>query len=99
MTAPEILTEHFEELLKDKSGTMQLHDVCIKSMQVFAAQEVGAYKKEMAEKILKIRDAIVEKDYDEAWHWLYSIASPDYDKLEPWEELERLAERTKEHLK
>jgi len=48
---------------------------------------------EEAEKILKVRDAIIEQDYNEAWHWLYSIASPGFDKLEPWEELENLASK------
>lgn len=48
---------------------------------------------DVAEKILKARDAFVEKDYDEVWHWLYSIASPNYDKTEPWEDLERMAGR------
>ena len=48
---------------------------------------------DVAEKILKARDAFVERDYDEVWHWLYSIASPNYDKTEPWEDLERMAGR------
>ena len=48
---------------------------------------------DVAKKILKARDAFVEKDYDEVWHWLYSIASPNYDKTEPWEDLERMAGR------
>ena len=48
---------------------------------------------DVAEKILRARDAFVERDYDEVWHWLYSIASPNYDKTEPWEDLERMAGR------
>lgn len=48
---------------------------------------------DVAEKILKVRDAFVKRDYDEVWHWLYSIASPNYDKTEPWEDLERMAGR------
>ena len=45
-------------------------------------------------KILKIRDAMIEKDYNEAWHWLYQIASPNFDKNceDVWTELEKLAE-------
>lgn len=48
---------------------------------------------DVAEKILKARDAFVEREYDEVWHWLYSIASPNYDKTDPWEDLERMAGR------
>jgi hypothetical protein len=48
---------------------------------------------DVAEKILKARDSFVQKEYDEVWHWLYSIASPNYDKTEPWENLERMAGR------
>jgi len=50
---------------------------------------------DIAENILKVRDAIIEKDYDEAWHWLYTIASPNYDKTadEVWTDLERIAGR------
>lgn len=48
---------------------------------------------DVAEKILKARDAFVEKDYNEVWHWLYSIASPNYDKPNPWDDLERMAGR------
>jgi hypothetical protein len=48
---------------------------------------------DVSEKILKARDAFVEKDYEEVWHWLYSIASPNYDKTDPWEDLERMAGR------
>ena len=51
---------------------------------------------DVAEKILKARDAFVEQDYDEVWHWLYSIASPNYDKTEPWEDLERMARRSEQ---
>jgi dihydroneopterin aldolase len=46
---------------------------------------------DVAEKILRARDAFVMKDYNEVWHWLYSIASPNHDKPEPWEDLERIA--------
>lgn len=43
-------------------------------------------------KILDMRDALVQEDYDEVYHILYSIASPNFDKLEPWEELEKKSE-------
>ena len=43
--------------------------------------------------ILKVRDALVEKDAAEAYHWLYQIASPNFDKDsdEVWKEIEKLA--------
>ena len=45
-------------------------------------------------KILKIKDAMIKKDYNEAWHWLYQIASPNFDKNyeDVWTDLEKLAE-------
>lgn len=46
---------------------------------------------EVAQKILAVRDALVEGDPDEAFHQLYSIASPYFDKYEPWQELEKIA--------
>lgn len=51
-----------------------------------------ALSPEIAGKILKARDAFVEGDYDNVWHWIYSIASPNYDKTDPWEELEKIAQ-------
>ena len=55
-------------------------------------------KIELAKKILAIRDAIILEDYGEAWHMLYTIANPDFDKLsdEVWDELEKLAEKPME---
>lgn len=47
--------------------------------------------KEQAEIILKIRDALALENIDEAYHYLYQIASPDFDKINPWSELERIA--------
>lgn len=47
--------------------------------------------KEVAQKILKIRDAFTHSNYEEAYHVLYSIASPEFDKYKPWEELEKIA--------
>jgi hypothetical protein len=42
--------------------------------------------------LLKVRDNFAKLDYTEAYHWLYAIASPQFDKYEPWEELEKIAE-------
>lgn len=48
----------------------------------------GELPADVIDKILKARDALVERDVDEAYHQLYSIASPYFDKLEPWAQLE-----------
>lgn len=45
----------------------------------------------IAQQILKVRDALVNKDCDEAYHQLYAIASKGFDKWEPWEEIEKAA--------
>lgn len=45
---------------------------------------------DIAKKILAIRDELVKQDYQEAFHILYSIASPEFDKIEPWAELEKI---------
>lgn len=44
---------------------------------------------DVVEKILKARDALVMNDCDEAYHQLYGIASVQYDKYFPWEEMEK----------
>lgn len=50
MTAEQILTKHFDELLKDKSATMQLHDVCIAAMEEYAS--------------MKVREALIKHSFD-----------------------------------
>ena len=40
--------------------------------------------------ILQVRDALATENVDEAYHALYQIVSPDFDKLAPWKELEDL---------
>lgn len=52
----------------------------------------------IALQVLRVRAALVLKDYDEANHQLYAIASPMFDKLEPWAQLERIAGVTSEEL-
>jgi len=89
-----------EEKLHKKLDWMNVKhiavDVIIQDIISICKQEIEESKKDIAEKILKARDSFVEKDYDEVWHWLYSIASPNYDKIEPWEELEKIAGRIKQ---
>ena len=56
-----------------------------------AEEMVGERLRDMAMGILKARDAFVRDDFDEVWHSLYKIASPNFDKIEPWDELEKIA--------
>jgi hypothetical protein len=48
----------------------------------------GTLPADVKAKLLACRDAMVDGDYDEAWHQLYSIASPKFSKYDPWKELE-----------
>ena len=43
--------------------------------------------------LLKIRDALIQCDINEAYHVLYGIACPLYDKRDPWEEWENMLRR------
>jgi hypothetical protein len=47
--------------------------------------------------ILKLRDAILKKDFDEAWNWLKTLDSKQvpHDPFQPWVDLERIAEQGK----
>lgn len=54
-------------------------------------KQSAGVSKELAIKILAIRDEFAKCDYDEAYHILYSIASPEFNKDEPWKELEKIA--------
>ena len=63
---------------------------CMKSA-IEADRSERSITPEIAKKIIATRDAIAHEDYDEAWHQLYSIASPEFDKTEPWKELEEIA--------
>ena len=39
-------------------------------------------------KLIIIRNNLVKREYEEAYHVLYSIASPNFDKPNAWEDLE-----------
>jgi hypothetical protein len=58
----------------------------------------GSQEDEMSSRVarllLKIRDEIARVNISEAYHALYEIASPDFDKTEPWENIERIASKT-----
>jgi len=47
---------------------------------------------EVADKIIRARDAIVEDDYTEAYHQLCLIADPTLCNLNHWKRLERIAD-------
>lgn len=44
--------------------------------------------KDVVRKLLAIRNALLIKDLDEAYHVLYSIADPEFESTKPWELLE-----------
>lgn len=48
-----------------------------------------------AEYLLRIRDELVKEDINEAYHWLYQIDDPQFEKMgdEMWKGLEKLAGR------
>lgn len=45
--------------------------------------------------ILKLRDALLARNYDMAWHWLKTLDSKQvpHDPFKPWADLERIAEQ------
>lgn len=51
------------------------------------------YSPEVAKKLINMRDEYIKGDFEEVWHILYTIASPNFDKYsdEVWEEMERMA--------
>lgn len=53
--------------------------------------ELEAALRGQAVNLLKMRDALVVGDAQEAYHWLYLIADNGRDSLTPWDELEARA--------
>lgn len=51
------------------------------------------YSPDVAKRLLGIKNALLHNDYNEAYHQLYMIASPNVDKHsdEVWEEMEQIA--------
>ena len=76
---------------------------CLKQSKAKLSAEIKELKAEVerlkqqrsswARFILKVRDGLVENDAEEAYHWLYQIASPNFDKDidEVWKEIEEMA--------
>jgi hypothetical protein len=50
------------------------------------------WTKAQAVALLRVRDEFAKGKDGDPYHELYRIASPDFDKYEPWAELERIAE-------
>jgi hypothetical protein len=86
-----IFRRHLSEAQKDKGGQAETR---VSQAVSQAVQTAGQYTdpktlpKDIKVKLLIIRDELTAGDYSEAWHHLYSIASPNFDKTEPWKDLE-----------
>jgi hypothetical protein len=61
--------------------------------ELYASQPInsGWVSVDIANKILKARDAFVEDDYDEVYHQLCLIADPNLSSINHWGELEEIA--------
>ena len=44
--------------------------------------------RDIKEKLLNIRDTLIQEDISQAYHILYSIADPYFIKMNPWAEME-----------
>jgi len=63
-----------------------------------AAEKAIAFSPDTAKKLLECRDLLIESENDnseQVYHILYSIASPKFDKIKTWDEMERLASLSK----
>lgn len=99
-TAPEILKDYYDFMPDDPIVKIRV-SIILEAMEEYHSQ--FALTKEMsprvAKLIIQIRDLFIEaKDtpldtMEEIWHFLYQIASPNYDKecSDVWSELELLA--------
>lgn len=83
------LRSELEALRKENDEIRMLNIEVTRTNSRFCV-ELEAERGKNATKILAVRDALVAKDYDEAWHQLYSIADPTFTELEPWKKLEEL---------
>lgn len=61
-------------------------------------EELRNEKKRAATQMLLIRDALVEKNIDEAYHQCYTYADPAFKYMDnPWKDLEALVDPEKQH--
>jgi hypothetical protein len=92
-------TEQGEKADNTKAARRYIRDWCPDVVRDYVASLLASQPSDRegavsvpAAKLLAIRDALAyHHDMAEAYHILYGIASPEYDKFEPWAELERLA--------
>lgn len=54
------------------------------------------WKKHISEKLIAVRDALVVKDIEEAYHQLYQIADPEFVSYTPWAEIVKAAQSPSE---
>lgn len=76
-----------------KESLEELVNVILELTQPEAPAVVAEMSPRIAKLILQIRDALVLKNWDEAYHCLYQITSPKFDKYSDtlWKDVESLA--------
>ena len=65
-------------------------------MKKFEQNETVLMLPETAKNIIAVRDAYIRGDMEDVWHFLYKVADNECEKLNPWKELEELAEKAKQ---
>ena len=98
-TAEEILIEH--KLCPEDMAHYKIWDYVLEAMEAYHSQHTLSREMSprVAKLIIQIRDLFIEaKDspldtVEEIWHFLYQIASPNYDKMSDnvWKEIESIA--------
>lgn len=80
------------ERLAWKDACDRVHELEDAAESATGEKQYG-FEKAQAVCILKVRDALLANDHDEAWHWLYTLDSKQipHDPFKPWADLERLA--------
>ena len=71
---------------------------CVQLMEKYAEAKADQHETivmlpETAKNIIAVRDAYISGDMEDVWHFLYKVADNECEKLEPWKELEELAEK------
>lgn len=71
------------------------HDALVRCIARALADREREVRREeqarIAANILKVRDALVRADIEDAYHWLYKVADHDCESFTPWAALERAA--------
>ena len=83
--------EH-ERLLKCKAEIEELKEECqgeLKGMEIAFDIKQEAINK-LKEGYLRVRDALILGDIEEAYHTLYKMADPEFKSNHPWKEWEAL---------